>query len=170
MKKHFKINSSPIIKSITVCVTALFAFFIMGLIIQAINPDLVETKLYYTLAAVLLIVIYFYVYSRSPKDILISDEREIIIHFPFNQKSFKICEISSISPVNRIATLTFGSNGFWGIIGFSNGDVKTYIKNSSEIILIKLEKKEILISCNNHLEFIREIQHLLSNSKQNTQL
>jgi hypothetical protein len=117
-----------------------------------------ESIFLYSLSAIVLLVPLI-LYIQSPTLIRLT-KKKLEIHFPLKKTTFDVSNINEIKRVEFVIPMTFGSKGIFGFIGKSNGDIKTYVKNPSQVINIKLPDQEILISCDDPDSLILNIQNL----------
>ncbi len=153
-----------------VIITVIALLFILAIILSLMRKALIYRKsnmkvsvklMFITiLLSVVLVLLLFYM----PQSILVDSKKVTIKRF-IGQKQIQIKDINLIEQYSSKDTLVriFASGGLFGYIGyFKNGGIlyKMFVLNESQMVLIKTNSENIVLSCNKRDSFIRIIKEL----------
>ena len=153
-----------------VAITVIAILFILPIILSLIRKSLIYRKSDMKVAvALMFITILLSVASVAPlfympQSILI-DSKKVIINRLIGQKQIQIKDIDLIEQYSSKDTSVriFASGGLFGYIGYFKSDgllYKMLVLNESQMVLIKTNSENIVLSCNKRDSFIRIIKEL----------
>lgn len=154
----FKTSLDGLAKVITIGITILFAFIIIGQ--YAIISDGDKTISHYTTIALLLI--HFIAFSFWPKSYTLTTDK-LIINRPLLSADINRSDIKSVEQISkdklRYAVRMFGVGGLFGYYGkFVNstmGSMTWYATRRDKVVLITtIKNKKIVVTPDNPEEFV----------------
>jgi len=153
-----------------VAITVIAILFILAIILSLICKALIYRKsnvkvtVVMALIAILLSVVSVAPLFYMPQSILI-DSKKIIINRLIGQKQIQIKDIDLIEQYSSKNTSVriFASGGLFGYIGYFKSEgllYKMLVLNESQMVLIKTNSENIVLSCKKRDSFIKIIKEL----------
>jgi hypothetical protein len=164
MVKTFRTPKSKIVIAFTGIITSILVMLFIGFWNQIILENDMTMVLTYIFLIGILMVVFLFSISKSLKKIVLY-ESFIEIHFIGSKLKIELTQINSISILQKLPPFFMGSQGFWGFNGKINGDINARVNSLENMIFIITDDKKIILSVENPVLFIEEINKLKNKVK-----